>query len=400
MAQKFQRKQTEILETAARIFNTNGVKDSTIAMLAEAAGMTTTNLTYYFKRKEDLAAACYRHAFDELEKILSEVQQEETPLDRLKRFVQLQVRYLVEMYEGKAPYTIGFGHLISLEDPIRTEIIDKYITYFRSLRRLIEPLNFNKKNRPQLNVNTLFLIEQINQCRAWLQKHRTYSGSRIAERMFDILAFGIGPNNYEWFAPESVKYDPPNGSKEVFLQSATKLINSEGHRGASIEKIAAGLGLTKASFFHHYRSKDHVIESCYDRTFSVVDKVFGKLEISEKNREQLNAAISNLVRFQLDPSGPLLATVGVSALPSAKKVQINERLSRLVEDFRDLIIDGSIDGSLRPIDPIIAAEMSIPIIFSASQLTIWFPDFANAQNAAELFVQPLFKGIFHFGDTG
>jgi len=399
MARKFQRKQTEILETAARIFNVNGVKDSTNSMLADAAGMTTTNLTYYFKRKEDLAAACYRHAFDELEKILSEVQQGETALDRLKRFVQLQVRYLVEMYEGKAPYTIGFGHLISLEDPIRKKIIDNYINYFRSLRRLIKPQNFNEINRPRLNVNTLFLLEQINRCRAWLPQQRDPSYGRIAERMFDILVFGIGPRNYEWNNPEPVEHEPPTGSKEVFLQSATKLINREGHRGASIEKIAAGLGLTKASFFHHYRSKDHVIESCYDRTFSVVDKVFGKLEISEENRDQLNAAISNLVRFQLDPSGPLLATVGVSALPSLKKVQINERLSRLVEDFRDLIIDGIIDGSLRPIDPIIASEMSIPIIFSASQLTLWFPDFANIQNAAELFVKPLFKGIFHFGAT-
>jgi len=212
--------------------------------------------------------------------------------------------------------------------------------------------------------------------------------------MFDLLANGVGPEKYKWSEPEAFKYDELSKSKQILLKTATELINMNGYRGASVEKIAGMQGLTKGSFYHHYKNKDELVAACYERTFAIIDDVLFREQKVRNHREQLNVVISNLVRFQLDPSGPLLHTNGMGALSAEKRTQIEDRFQKLSDDLMDLVIDGMIDGSVRPVDPIIASQMLIPTVFHASELPIWFPEIANQQNAAELYVQPFFKGIF------
>jgi AcrR family transcriptional regulator len=48
-----------ILAAAIGILNRQGVKGMTLAGVAAEVGLITTSVTYYFRRKEDLAAACF-----------------------------------------------------------------------------------------------------------------------------------------------------------------------------------------------------------------------------------------------------------------------------------------------------------------------------------------------------
>ena len=95
--QKYKRKQTEILATAARVFNENGLKDTTLATLAASVDMTFANLTYYFKRKDDLVVACYRYAFGELRQIITQAQQASTSYERLRTFLELYFAFQKEI---------------------------------------------------------------------------------------------------------------------------------------------------------------------------------------------------------------------------------------------------------------------------------------------------------------
>ena len=55
---RFQKKREAILDTSTILLNEHGVKGLTLAVAASAVGLSTTSVTYYFKRKDDLAAAC------------------------------------------------------------------------------------------------------------------------------------------------------------------------------------------------------------------------------------------------------------------------------------------------------------------------------------------------------
>ena len=54
---RFERKREAILDAATRILNRKGVKGLTLSDAASAVDLSTTSVTYYFKRKDDLAAA-------------------------------------------------------------------------------------------------------------------------------------------------------------------------------------------------------------------------------------------------------------------------------------------------------------------------------------------------------
>ena len=56
---RFRKKRDAILDASTVILNQRGVKGLTLADAAAAVGLSTTSVTYYFKRKDDLAAACF-----------------------------------------------------------------------------------------------------------------------------------------------------------------------------------------------------------------------------------------------------------------------------------------------------------------------------------------------------
>ena len=55
---RFAKKREAILDAATEILNRQGVKGLTLGVAAAAVNLSTTSVTYYFKRKDDLAAAC------------------------------------------------------------------------------------------------------------------------------------------------------------------------------------------------------------------------------------------------------------------------------------------------------------------------------------------------------
>jgi AcrR family transcriptional regulator len=59
---RFQEKRDTLLAAAARHFNQQGVKGATLGDIAASVGLVTTSLTYYYRKKEDLATACFLRA--------------------------------------------------------------------------------------------------------------------------------------------------------------------------------------------------------------------------------------------------------------------------------------------------------------------------------------------------
>ena len=54
------------------------------------------------------------------------------------------------------------------------------------------------------------------------------------------------------------------------MLAATRLINELGYRGASVQRIASELNVTKGSFYHHLDAKDDLVIECYKRSFDTI----------------------------------------------------------------------------------------------------------------------------------
>ncbi|HMP63392.1 MAG TPA: TetR/AcrR family transcriptional regulator, partial [Phenylobacterium sp.] len=80
---RYERKREEILDAATVILNRHGVKGLTLNLAASAVGLSTTSVTYYFKRKDDLAAACLMRGVDWLDEVAEAALACPAPADRV-----------------------------------------------------------------------------------------------------------------------------------------------------------------------------------------------------------------------------------------------------------------------------------------------------------------------------
>jgi hypothetical protein len=100
-----------------------------------------------------------------------------------------------------------------------------------------------------------------------------------------------------------------------------------------------------------------------------------------------------LVRFQLAAGGPLLRTSALSALPDQEhRDQVRQTMYRLTERMANLVVDGMMDGSIRPLDSAIAARAIFAAVNAAAELHRWFPG-ATVDNVADVYARPILEGV-------
>jgi TetR/AcrR family transcriptional repressor of nem operon len=88
--------------------------------------------------------------------------------------------------------------------------------------------------------------------------------------------------------------EPPHESKIRLLNSALDVIRAKGYAGTTVDDICQRAGITKGSFFHHFKSKDELAvaaaaywtsqteayfaAAAYQKTKDPLDRLFGYLE--------------------------------------------------------------------------------------------------------------------------
>jgi AcrR family transcriptional regulator len=266
------------------------------------------------------------------------------------------------------------------------------------VRGLFDAPQFEKLSRLERTARTHLLLEQTFWTPTWLRRYDVEDYSRVGERMYDILLGGLSARG-AW-APAAL---PPftralcGGEavgREAFLVAATRLINQRGYRGASVEEISAQMGVTKGSFYHHNEDKDGLVRDCFARTFDVMRQAqFAGRDAGASQWDRLTAATAALVAFQLSSHGPLLRASALWALPLELRQEMAEQYARISERFAAMISDGIAEGSIRPVDPLIAAHMLSSMLNAAASLKVWAPGMETAE-AAALFARPLMTGVF------
>ena len=74
---RFQVKREAILGAAALRFNEQGVKGATLSGIAASVGLATNSVTYYYRRKEDLATACFLRSIAAFESLAAKAAHEQ-----------------------------------------------------------------------------------------------------------------------------------------------------------------------------------------------------------------------------------------------------------------------------------------------------------------------------------
>lgn len=397
---RYERKREAIVEAAARLFNEKGLKGATLADVAGAVGLITTSVTYYYKKKEDLAAACFHATLDTLSGLAAQAAQETGAEARLRRFLALYLDLLADIARGRSPDLINFHDLLALTGKHAEPVRDGFTALFRQLRAAFFETGHPALTRAEANARAHLVLSVMLWSRHWAgRQYEPDDYARVGERIGDILIGGLATPGSQW-APAALAADrlappaPDDRAREAFLKAATTLVNEQGYHGASVDRISAHLSLTKGSFYHHNETKDDLVAACFERSFEIVRQFQREArDHSALGWDQICAASAALVAHQLSDEGPLLRYTALSAVPVEMRRELMATMRRLSERFAGMIADGIADGSIRPVDPLIAAQLVIGMINAASQLHRWGPG-ATADTAADLYARPLLIGVF------
>lgn len=396
---RFQVKREAILGAAAELFNEHGVKGATLADIAARVGLVTNSVTYYYRKKEDLAKACFLRAIEVFSDIADEASQQPDIEARVNAYFRLHVDLLALIERGEHPPLVLFNDVRALPDTHAEEVFEAYTGMFRRVRQLLRGGETLRLSRADMNARAYYLLSLSHWVRAWAGRYETSDYGRVSRRTADIVLHGSAGPGVAW----SGETEPERGWRlshegeapsDAFLRAASLLINEQGYRGASIDRISAQLNVTKGSFYHHHDNKDDLVFACFERSFAVVRRAMALAEGQYASGWDRTCAVARtLGRFQLSEDGPLLRLAATSALAQPeRRNDVDRAVRRLTYRFASDVVDGMMDGSMRPLDPLIAAQISTVGLNAIAGLPRWVND-ASADNVAELYVRPIFMGI-------
>ena len=397
-SKRFNEKREALLAAASRLFNEKGFVATTLAEVAASVGLIKNSVTYYYRRKEDLTVACLMRAMAVHEDIIARAAKESSVSERVMQLIRLQVELQGQILDGLHPPIVSFYELRALDQPHAGEVFSAYTAMYRRLRELLRHPDTNDWPRAHLNARAHLLISVAIGMRPLVARYEPEDRMRMAQRYGDIVLNGIGATESSW-SSSGLEADwlarvPEADANSLFLKAATELINEQGYGGASVNRIAERLNFTKGAFYYYNDNKDDLVAQCFERSVATIRKAVNLTESYEVPAwEHLCSVARGLVRFQLSDDGPLLRSTANSALPDIKhRERVNAELGRVIERVAGVVVSGLMDGSVRRVDPKLAAVTVLTGIMAAAELCRWV-DSADELNAADLFARPLLMGL-------
>jgi AcrR family transcriptional regulator len=391
---RFRAKRDAILAAAAEAINEQSAKGMTFADVARRVGLNTTSVTYYFKRKEDLAAAAFEHTLDYLLVMLDAAMEERTPQARVRRYIALNMARLDRVRLGEERPMAILSDLRATEDPNRGRLMNGWREVFRRTRRLWGPAT-SRAQTDLFGARAHVLLENTFWLPVWLTRYEPDQYARCEARMMDVFEHGIAATGAPW-SPTMIdlNHDESEPGRAAFLLAATRLINELGYRGASVQRIASELNVTKGSFYHHLDAKDDLVIACYKRSFDTITDAQAQADdLGGSHWQRLSSTIATLLDIQFAERAPLLRTTALSGLPGSVRTAMVDRSNRIARRFAGTMMDGIAEGSIRPVDALVAAQTLMALQNAAFDMRKWAGTMPR-DRAIAMYASTLLYGLF------
>ncbi|MCI0996641.1 TetR/AcrR family transcriptional regulator [Pseudomonas sp. ICMP22404] len=147
--------------------------------------------------------------------------------------------------------------------------------------------------------------------------------------------------------------------REAILQAAIAEFRSSGFEITSMDRIAATAGVSKRTVYNHFPSKEELFAEILNRLWNSItaeqEMAYNPLE---PLREQLRRLLQAKLRLMSDENFLDLARIAIAAtIHSPERAQnMVSRMGQREEGLTTWIRQAQIDGRLKPVEPIFAAQ--------------------------------------------
>jgi AcrR family transcriptional regulator len=142
------------------------------------------------------------------------------------------------------------------------------------------------------------------------------------------------------------------GARRLILDHAARLLRSNGYHQTSLREIAEAVGIRKASLYHHFRSKEEIVEAVVNDGVRLVhEAVLYALDVAGEAtpRQRLKAAIAAHLAALLGHSDYTCASIKVFSFGENPTPESVRAIRRAYDDlWRALIEELAGAGALAP----------------------------------------------------
>lgn len=369
---RFKRQKERILDAATLSLNQKGAWGMTLQEVANALDLRTSSVTYYFKRREQLAAAVFNDSLSRLADFASLAAEESTPRERVARYVQLYFDQIARGLSGESrPFAI-LSEIRAMDEPVRSALISQYQEIFRTVRSFFGPTDTDERKR-LLTARAHILNEALFWSEIWLPRFAIGDFSNVCQRLLAILDGGLVNQGIDWHAePVCLDGISEDRDRRSYLRVATRLINDFGYKGASVERIAGELKRAKTTFYRDIEGKAELVDACSRDSYY---RLAGLQRIASSDRRsawgRIATTVSSALALQFKAEFPLLRSSAFQAMPVSVRSGAIERSERTALSLMGLLVGAMQEGSIRTIDPFIASHFLLSSIDASYDLKGW-----------------------------
>jgi AcrR family transcriptional regulator len=193
-------------------------------------------------------------------------------------------------------------------------------------------------------------------------------------------------------AEPAVRRGRPGYDREGLLRVAVQVFNDRGYDGTSMEDLAARLGITKSSIYHHVPGKSELLRLAVDRA---LDALFAVTAEPAARSGPAIDRLEHVVRRSVQvlaaelPYVTLLLRVRGNTEVEQRALARRREFDRIVTE---LVTRAEADGDIRPdVDPALTSRLLFGMVNS---LTEWYrPSRRNAEAMAATVTTIAFAGL-------
>jgi len=394
---RYANRKDAILETAMAVLDEHGAGGFSLAAVAKRMGLHPVSLTYYFKRRDSLLTACWLSSVARYEAIIADAELAATPQARLRALIAGHFDVQRRTRLGEISPIGTFAEIRSASDLDRVVVLAAYRRMFARLADLFRPA-LDGPTPLQCSLYSRLLLELLGWSRNWLSLYPPEDYGAVAMRVADVLIEGIAAQGRGWPVVTPTPLGEPlvetgEATRERFLLAAIEVLNTYGYQGASVDKISAKLNVTKGSFYYHNADKDDLVTACVDHSLETLRQGLAG-PYGGDGLERLAASVLSLAMHQATGRrGRMLRHYTLVSLAPSLRQSVQARYQEMALRFAAMISDGVAEGSIRPVDPMIAGLVLMVVVNSAAYLSAAVPGVTNDQVEPD-YVRPVFTGLF------
>lgn len=182
-------KRDKLLKVAADCFNQKGFSGTSLKDVAQKLNITDAALYYYVKNKEELVNLCYLRALDLGQSALDRaIEEGDTPLARLERFI----RYQVAEVTGEGGPVAVMSEIPALAPKHRDYVLQRATEHSRRITRLIEQgVEDGSMTSPNPIASCDAILGALNWIPKWYKPESNLTGEQIADAFAHTLTLGV-----------------------------------------------------------------------------------------------------------------------------------------------------------------------------------------------------------------